>query len=55
MESEIIEKDIQDNKENFKNFIHEALSRDIFAKGALKRAESLFQAKPGLYDLSSFK
>ena len=43
------------NKENLRNFIHEALSRDIFAKGALKRAESLFQAKPGLYDLSSFK
>ena len=43
------------NKENVRNFIHEALSRDIFAKGALKRAESLFQAKPGLYDLSSFK
>lgn len=43
------------NKENFRNFKHEALSRDIFAKGALKRAESLFQAKPGLYDLSSFK
>ena len=43
------------NKENFRNFVHEALSRDIFAKGALKRAESLFQAKPGLYDLSSFK
>ena len=43
------------NKENLRNFVHEALSRDIFAKGALKRAESLFQAKPGLYDLSSFK
>ena len=43
------------NKENFRNFIHEALSRDIFAKGALKEQNHFFQAKPGLYDLSSFK
>ncbi len=42
------------NSKNHSEFIHEALSRDVFADGALINIKKILNLKPGLYELSDF-
>tara|TARA_Y100000768_G_C23978547_1_gene684381 strand:- start:2148 stop:2804 length:657 start_codon:yes stop_codon:yes gene_type:complete len=40
------------NENKIKSFKHEALSRDIFAKGALRSSKAIKKLKPNLYKIS---
>ena len=42
------------NSKNYSEFIHEALSRDVFADGALMSITKILDLKPNLYELSDF-
>tara|TARA_B100000212_G_scaffold56999_1_gene38014 strand:+ start:1559 stop:2200 length:642 start_codon:yes stop_codon:yes gene_type:complete len=42
------------NSKNYSEFIHEALSRDVFADGALINIKKILNLKPDLYELSDF-